>query len=69
MLKTKKDGLNALIDAITENQELIVEYNSKVLKRHLIKRTLFQKLFSIVDYLKKLKVDNQFIHLQVVNKL
>lgn len=64
LLKTKREGLNGLIKAITENQQVIVEYNTQQLDTQTIKLTLYQKLFSVMDYLKKLQVDNQFVKLQ-----
>ncbi|AUC82544.1 glycosyltransferase [Lacinutrix sp. Bg11-31] len=67
-LNTNKHGLNGLIKAIAENQEVLLDYNLEILKRKNIKLTLFQSLFSIIDYLKKLKVKNQFVQLQILSK-
>ena len=39
------------------------------LKKRDIKVTLFQSLFSVIDYLKKIKVKNQFIERQYLSKL
>lgn len=69
LLITKYDGLNGLINAINQNQDVIVSYNIETLKRKQIKLTLFKSLFSVIEYLKKIKVENQFINLQVLSKL
>lgn len=61
-LKIKHYGLIALIKVIVENQELIVNYNVKSLKK---KQTLFQSLFSVIDYLKNIKISSQFIQVQL----
>lgn len=69
LLNTNQHGLDGLIKAISENQDLIMEFNLENLKRRDIKLTLFKSLFSIVDYLKKLNVKNQFVNLQSLSKL
>ena len=52
MLNIKYHGLNELIKVITDNQDVILKYDMETLKK---KQTLFQSLFSLLDYLKKLK--------------
>ncbi|WP_397364633.1 glycosyltransferase [Olleya sp. R77988] len=69
LLTTKYHGLKGLINAINENQEVILKYNIETLEKHEIKLTLFKSLFSVVEYLKKIKVENQFINLQFLSKL
>ncbi|GAA4246114.1 MULTISPECIES: glycosyltransferase [Winogradskyella] len=67
MLNIKYHGLNGLIEVITENQDAILNYKIKTLKK---KQTLFQSLFSLLDYLKKLtENNNHFINLQYENNL
>jgi hypothetical protein len=66
MLNIKHHGLNGLIEIITENQDAILNYKIKTLKK---KQTLFQSLFSLLDYLKKITEDNQFIKLQFQRNL
>lgn len=66
MLNIKYHGLNGLMKMICKNQELILNYNYKNLKR---KQTLKQRLFSVTDYLKQLKVNNHFINLQYQTNL
>ncbi|MBQ0788467.1 MAG: glycosyltransferase [Oceanihabitans sp.] len=66
MLNTKYHGLNGLIKMIAENQDVINDYNCKNLKK---KKTLFQSLFSVIDYLKNLEIENPFIQLQYQRNL
>jgi len=61
MLNIKYHGLNGLIEVITENQDAILNYKIKTLKK---KQTLFQSLFSLLDYLKKIRENNTFINVQ-----
>ena len=69
MLNIKYQGLNGLVRAISENHEAIVDYNVENLKERGIKLTLFQSLFSVVEYLKKLNVKNKFVNRQYLSKL
>ena len=69
LLNIKYHGLNGLVKAISDNHEVILEYNIENLKRRNIKLTLFQSLFSVIEYLKKIKIDNKFIQLQYLSKL
>ncbi|MBU2938185.1 glycosyltransferase [Lacinutrix sp. C3R15] len=66
MLNIKHHGLNGLLQVISKNQELILNYNYYALKK---KQTLKQRLFSVTDYLKQLKVNNHFINLQYQTNL
>ncbi|WP_299384541.1 glycosyltransferase family A protein [uncultured Lacinutrix sp.] len=68
LLNINYKGLNSLIKAISENHEVIVDYNAETLKRRDIKLTLFQSLFSVIEYLKKIKVNNQFIDRQCLTQ-
>ena len=69
LLNIKHQGLNGLVKAISENHEVIEDYNTQNLKDRGIKLTLFQSLFSVVEYLKKLNVKNKFVHRQYLSKL
>lgn len=62
LLKIHYHGVNGLIKAITENQDVILNYDFKNIQKKQIKQTLFQSLFSVIDCLKK--TNNQFIKLQ-----
>ena len=66
MLNIKYHGLNGLIEAISENQDAILNYKIKTLKK---KQTLFQSLFSLLDYLKKIRENNTFINVQYQRNL
>lgn len=66
MLNIKHHGLNELLKVISDNQDIILNYDIKMLKK---KQTLFQSLFSLLDYLKKLKKNNHFIKLQFQTNL
>ncbi|WP_452232895.1 glycosyltransferase [Lacinutrix sp. MEBiC02595] len=66
MINTKYHGVNRLIKVIAENQEVIINYSRKPLKR---KQTLFQSLFSVIDYLKNIEIENPFIQLQYQRNL
>ena len=69
LLNIKHQGLNGLVKAISENHEVIEDYNTQNLKDRGIKLTLFQSLFSVVEYLKKVNVKNKFVHSQYLSKL
>lgn len=60
-LNIKEHGLNGLIELITENQSAILNFKISSLKK---KQTLFQSIYSLLDYLKKIIEDNHFINLQ-----
>lgn len=64
LLNISHHGLKGLIEAISENQQHLLKFNIQELNNRKIKLSLFQSLFSIVDYLKKIKVENQFIKIQ-----
>lgn len=49
--------MNSLLETICENQNVILNYNLRVLNEKHTKQTLFQSIFSVIDYLKKLKIN------------
>ena len=59
----KGETLNALIESLCENQELIINANLRVIESQKVKRTLFKSIFSVVDYLKKIKTNTNFNNL------
>lgn len=69
LLNTKYHGLNALIHAIVDNQEDILNYNKNVFQGKKNHNSIFKSMFSLVDYLKTLKTNNAFINLQRLSKL
>jgi len=56
--------INDLLKLICEKLEEIKKYNNTVLSRQEMKQTLFQSLFSITQYLKEIKVENQLVSLK-----
>lgn len=64
LMNTKKYSINSLIRAISENQDIILKFNITVIEKKEMKQTLFQSVFSITEYLDKLKFNNQRISLQ-----
>ncbi|WP_299102180.1 glycosyltransferase [uncultured Winogradskyella sp.] len=66
MMNLKQHGVNGLIKVITDNQDAILNYKTKSIKKQ---QTLFQSLFSLLDYLKKLNQHNNFIKLQFQTNL
>lgn len=66
MLNIKHNGLNGLINVISENQDAILNYHINTLKKN---QTLFQSVFSILDYLKKIKENSKFIKIQFQTNL
>ncbi len=53
--------MNCLFETISNNQEAILNYNLRILSKKQTRQTLFQSLFSVTDYLKKLKITSQHI--------
>ena len=53
-----------LIKLIAENEELILKYNLRTIDNNEVRQTLFQSLFSVLDYLKKIKTNKEFIQFQ-----
>ena len=49
--------INDLIKKICNSQEEILKYHISILKQQQVKQTMFQNIFSVIDYLEKLKVD------------
>jgi Flp pilus assembly secretin CpaC len=58
-------NINNLIEVISQNQDIIVKYNIEVLDKRELKQTLYQGLFSIIEYIEKLKINNQLLHYSV----
>jgi hypothetical protein len=68
LLNKQNQGLNFVIKTISENQEAIVKYDNKTFKKHSRRKTLFQKLFSVVEYLTKIELEKQVGNLHYQNK-
>ena len=63
-LKDKCHTLDTLIKVVNENQSELLKYDIKVRKNLEVKQTLFQSLFSVVEYLIKINQGTQLLHLQ-----
>jgi predicted glycosyltransferase involved in capsule biosynthesis len=57
------ETLNELIKNLYENQELIINTNVKVIENQDIKQTLFKSIFSVAEYLKRIKTNTNFNNL------
>lgn len=68
LLNKQYQGLNTIIKTIYMNQDRIIKYDKKVLKSYSKKKTLFQKLFSVIDYLKKIEIEKQVDYHQYQSK-
>lgn len=55
LFHTETCNISELIQIISKNQDTILKYNLKVMASKEMKQTLFQSVFSIADYLDKLK--------------
>lgn len=64
LISSKRYSINSLIQSISKNQDIILEYNISIMKKKEIKQTLFQSVFSIIEYLEKLKINVQLFNLK-----
>lgn len=51
--------ISEFLKRVNSCQDLILKYNLQVLKQQKIKRTLFQNVFSLVEYLKQITLQEQ----------
>lgn len=56
----KYQNLSLLIKTIRDNQMDILEYNKRISDEKTMKPTMFQSLFSVVDYLAKINAKNEY---------
>jgi hypothetical protein len=68
LLNKQYKGLNNVIVNISKYQEDMIKYDKKVLKNQNKKKTLFQRLFSVVEYLTKLQLEKQVGNLHYQSK-
>lgn len=52
------EGFNDLIKDICKNREAILSYNQMIVREQKIRKTLFQKLFSVAGHIKAIKSRN-----------
>ena len=64
LINSKTYSISSLIKAMSKNQNIILKYNISVIEKKEIKQTLFQSVFSIIEYLEKIKINNQLVNLQ-----
>jgi glycosyltransferase involved in cell wall biosynthesis len=63
-LKNNYKGLDILIKVISDNHYEIIQYTINVRKNREIRQTLFQNLFSVIEYLKNINQGSQIVCLQ-----
>ena len=61
-LQNKFLNISNLIEVISLNQDILVKYNIEVLDKKEMKQTLFQSVFSIIEYLEKLRNKNLLLN-------
>jgi hypothetical protein len=59
LLNKQYQGLNTIIETINKNQDAIIQYDKELNRNQIKKKTLFQKLFSVKEYLTKLELERQ----------
>lgn len=59
LLNRKYQDLNYIFQGIIEYQDSILEYDQNIKKGQIKRSTMFQRLFSVIDYLSKLKIDKE----------
>lgn len=69
LLNYKYQDLNYILQAILQHQDSIIEYHKTVTSKQNRKTTLFQKLFSVIDYLTKLKLEKRAENIVYLSKL
>lgn len=68
LINRRYQSLDNVIYKIVEHQDSIIKYDQAILKSHPMKRTLFQKLFSVVDYLKRIEIEREMHQIQYQNE-
>lgn len=64
LLDMNQNNLNDFINTIIDNQESIFNHNTSTFQNYTVKKTLFQRLFSLKEFLEKSKTDNKVLNLQ-----
>jgi len=57
LLNKKNENLNKIIEVIQKNKSDILKYDIEKIEKNEIKQSLYQNLFSVIDYLIKLKIE------------
>ena len=62
-INEKDQYLNALIEIVSSNKDVIIDFNKKTIENQSIKPTLFKTVFSVVDYIKQINTSKKFNNL------
>lgn len=65
-LNKDQNNLNDLLEAINVNKDFILEYDIKMIERQKIKKSIMNRLFSIIEYLKVIKPSKTLFILQSI---
>ena len=57
-------NLNEMLKAISVNKDFILEYDIKMIERQKIKKSIMNRIFSVIEYLKVLKTNKQLFIVQ-----
>ena len=63
-LDLTNDGFSNVIKIICDHQKEILEYNIENLNKKEVRPTLFQSLFSVIEYIKSIKLESQSLNLE-----
>ena len=59
-------SLNELLKAISANKDFILEYDIKMIERQKINKSIMNRIFSVIEYLKVLKPTKQLFIVQSI---
>lgn len=57
-------SLNDLLKAISANKDFILDYDIKIIERLKTKKSIMNRIFSVIEYLKVLKQNKQLLKVQ-----
>ena len=58
-LNMEQQNINELLKAINANKDFILEYDIKMIEKQKIKKSIMNRIFSVIDYLKVLRPNKQ----------
>ena len=62
--KKEQFNLNVMLKAISANKDFILEYDIIMIEREKIKKSIMNRIFSVIEYLKVLKTNKQLFIVQ-----
>ncbi len=62
--KKEQFNLYEMLKAINANKDFILEYDIKMIERQKIKKSIMNRIFSVIEYLKVLKTNKQLFIVQ-----